>query len=197
MCGGDSYMANFFPAELTTDYDVVLSAIPKRTFHNCPIWFSEEGIEYVLADNAITIPYRNYLLEPPESDISRLTELQKQILFCLYTRSSDGYLREKYIQKLLYSDFKEWCIPYIVKLCDEYVIEILYVIYKSLSEKPNEEIKSFCTVNKRTISKSYSRMISYWNEYYRADNYDIQKYVGRKLFRECLGYNRTFESSTD
>lgn len=42
------------------------------------------------------------------------------------------------------------------------------------------------------ISKSYSRMISYWNEYYRGYEPDFRKYIGRKLFRECLGYNRTF-----
>ena len=188
-------MATLFPAELTKDFDVVLNTILKRTFHDCPIWFSEKSIEYTLPHNIVSVPYRLYLLEPSEKDISQLTDVQKQILWCIYTRSNDGYLREKYIRKLLYSDFKEWCIPYIVKLCDEYVIEILYVIYNSLSEKPNEEIRSFCIANKRTISKSYSRMISYWKEYYRADNHDIQKYVGWKLFRECLGYNRTFENS--
>lgn len=190
-------MANFFPVELSKDFDVVLNTIPKRTFHNCPLWFTEESIEYVLADNAIEIPYRCYLLEPPESDISKLTELQKQILFCLYTRSSDGYLREKYVRKLLPSDFEEWCIPYIVKLCDEYVVEILHVIYNSLSEKPNEEIKLFCQANKSAIRKSFSRMISYWNEYYRADCCDIKEYVGRKLFRECFGYSRVFEKSSN
>jgi hypothetical protein len=192
MCGGDSYMANFFPAELSKDFDVVLSAIPQRTFYECPIWFSKESVDYVLADSTITIPYRCYLLEPPESDISKLTKLQKQILFCLYTRSSDGYLREKYVRKLLSSSFEKWCVPYIVKLCDEYVVEILYVIYNSLSEKPNEEIKSFCLANKRTICKSFSRMISYWNEYYRADCCNVKEYVGWKLYRECLGYSRAF-----
>ena len=190
-------MANFFPVELTKDFDVVLSAISKRTFRECPAWFSEKSTEYVLADSKITVPYRCYLLEPSEIDISKLTEQQKQILFCLYTRSSDGYLREKYVRKLLSSTFEKWCVPYIVKLCDEYVVEILYVIYNSLSEKPNEEIKSFCLANKRTICKSFSRMISYWNEYYRADSFNFKEYVGRKLFSECLGYSSAFENAED
>lgn len=190
-------MSNFFPDELTKDFDVVLSAIPKKTFCDCPIWFSEENIGYMLAEKVIAIPYRCYLIEPPESNISKLTELQKQILFCLYTRSSDGYLREKYVQKLLSSVFEEWCFPYIVKLCDEYVVEILYVIYNSLREEPNEEIKSFCMANKRTICKSFSRMISYWNEYYRADCHNVKEYVGWKLFRQCFGYGRAFENPGD
>ena len=151
----------------------------------------------MLSDSTIIIPYRCYLLEPPENDIAKLTELQKQILFCLYTRSSSGYLREKYIRKLMSSNYREWCVPYIVKLCDEYVVEILHVIYNSLSEKPDEGIKSFCMANKRTIRKGFSRMISYWDEYYRADCLVVKEYVGRKLFRECLGYSRAFENSED
>ena len=149
-------MTSFFPAELAKDFDIVLNEIPQKTFHNCSTWFSEKSIEYVLSDSTIIIPYRCYLLEPPENDIAKLTELQKQILFCLYTRSSSGYLREKYIRKLMSSNYKEWCVPYIVKLCDEYVVEILHVIYNSLSEKPDEGIKSFCMANKRTIRKGFS-----------------------------------------
>lgn len=190
-------MADFFPAEQAKDFDVVLSIIPKRTFYGGSAWFSKESVEYVLADHVIAIPYRCYLVEPPESDVSKLTALQKQILFCLYTRSSNGHLREKYVGQLLSSDFEPWVIPYIVKLCDEYVIEILRVIYNSLSEKPNEQIKSFCMANKQAIRKGFSRMISYWNEYYRADCFDIKEYVGRKLFQECLGYSRAFEKPED
>lgn len=181
-------MASFFPPELATDLEAVFRVLPQKTFSDYPDLFSEDGTEYVLTGGTITIPYRCYLLEPPESDIAKLPPLQQQILFCLYTRSCEGYLREKYVQKILSSDFEEWCIPYIVKLCDEYVVEILQVVYDSLRKKPNEKIKAFCTANKDTICKCFSRMISYWNEYYRADCFHIEEYVGWKLFREYLGY---------
>ena len=50
-------------------------------------------------------------------------------------------------------------------------------------------------MNKVSINKSYSRMVSYWNEYYRKDEFDFKKYIGRNLFEECLGYDRHFESN--
>ena len=43
------------------------------------------------------------------------------------------------------------------------------------------------------LNKSYSRMISYWNEYYSNREFDLHKYVGWKLFEECLGYDKSFE----
>lgn len=88
---------------------------------------------------------------------------------------------------------EQWVIPFIVKLCDEYVLEILEVIYNKLKERDNTDIQNFCLINKTAIRKSYSRMISYWNEYYRGYENNFRKYLGRSLFRECLGYDRTFE----
>lgn len=89
--------------------------------------------------------------------------------------------------------FDQWAIPFIVKLCDEYVLEIIEVIYNKLKDRDNTDIQSFCASNKTAMVKSYARMTSYWNEYYRKREWDFGKYVGRSLFRECLGYNRTFE----
>jgi len=34
-------------------------------------------------------------------------------------------------------------------------------------------------------------MISYWNEYYRYDCYRFKDYIGKKLYSECFGYNKT------
>lgn len=187
-------MINFFSRELTNELSVVLNVIPEKNYNHIAKRFSEEGIEYNLFNGTVYIPYRNYILEPSEKDISKLTDKQRQILYCLYTRSCDGYLREKYIGKLLSLDFEEWCIPYIVKLCDEYVIEILNVIYDSLSKRNNQDIKAFCAVNKLAIQKSYFRMVSYWNEYYRKEVCDLNNYIGSKLFRECLGYGSGFST---
>ena len=36
--------------------------------------------------------------------------------------------------------------------------------------------------------KSYSRMVSYWNAYYRRRCRDLKKYVGYKIFKEHFGY---------
>ena len=188
-----SGVCNSFPKELEKDVLAVLKIIPPKTSGDPDIVLSIDKNEYRLSSAMVSIPYRIYVIEPLDKDISQLTDIQKLILYCIYTRNSNGYLREKYIKKILAAPFEDWCIPFIVKLCDEYIIEILYVIYDLLKDRNNDDIKVFCMENKSLLCKSYSRMVSYWNEYYRADNYNIRKYIGRTLFRECMGYNRNFE----
>ena len=181
---------NAFPSNLIEDLHIVLKCLPNETFNHVVITTSDDFISYILNDNIVEIPYRMYLIDITDAEYCKLNQLQKQILCCIYTRSCDGHIREKYLRKLLDIPFEQWVIPFIVKLCDEYVLEIIYC---KLKERDDTDIQSFCWRNKSLINKSYSRMISYWNEYYRVHYSDFRKYVGKNLFRECLGYNRTFD----
>ena len=90
---------------------------------------------------------------------------------------------------LLDAGLEEWCLPFIVSLCDDYVVEIVETVYNALRERNNDDIKAFCKRNESSVRKSYSRMISYWNEYYRRTDkhWKLNEYVGRKLFKECFG----------
>ena len=184
---------NSFPSGLEENLSKVMETMPNNTFNNVPFVTSDNTIAYTLENHVVDIPYRMYLLDITDTEYEKLSQTQKQILCCIYTRSCNGYIREKYLRKLLDMPFEHWGIPFIVKLCDEYVLEILEIIYDKLKERNNSDIQSFCLKNKVSISKSYSRMISYWNEYYRGYEFDFRQYIGRKLFRECLGYDRTFE----
>ena len=181
-----------FPSDLRENINKVIEVLPTKTINNVSITTSDNIIAYIFENNVIEIPYRMYLLDIVDTAYENLNQTQKQILCCIYTRSCNGYIREKYLRKLLDMSFESWCIPFIVKLCDEYVLEILEIIYDKLKERDNTDIQSFCRRNKVLISKSYSRMISYWNEYYRGHEFDFRKYIGRRLFRECLGYDRAF-----
>lgn len=125
--------------------------------------------------------------------LARLTDIRQIIVSCIYTRHCDGYLREKYLKKILRQVLPEWCFPYIVKLCGEYVAEIIEVVYENLKDRKNDDIQKFCFDNKTTIRKDYAKMVNYWNEYYRFKWYRFHEYIGRKLYRECLGYSRSFE----
>lgn len=181
-----------FPKELNSDLQKVIEIIPKKTYNNVYIE-SEDTIEYYINNGVIKIPYRMYLIDINFSKINNLTYIQKEILYCIYTRSCDGYIREKYLNELLKLNFDYWAIPFIVKLSDEYIVEILEVIYDKLINRNNDDIRKFCLENKNIINKGYYRMTSYWNEAYRNGEPYFQNYVGRKLFRDCFGYNRTFE----
>lgn len=184
---------NAFPNDLRENLYKVIEAMPNNTFSNVPFATSDNMIAYTLNNHIVDIPYRMYLLDIADAEYKKLNQTQKQIMCCIYTRSCDGYVREKYLRKLLDMPMEQWAIPFIVKLCDEYVLEILQIIYDKLKERDNTDIQGFCLVNKASIRKSYSRMISYWNEYYRGYEFNFRQYIGRKLFRECLGYDRTFE----
>lgn len=182
-----------FPSDLRENLDVVMKVLPNKTFSDIRIITSREVITYIFDNNIIEIPYRMYLVDVADAEYETLSCIQKQILCCIYTRSCNGHIREKYLRKLLDMQFEQWGIPFIIKLCDEYVLEILEIIYSKLKERNNTDIQSFCLKNKALINKSYSRMISYWNEYYREQEVDFRKYIGKRLFRECMGYDRTFE----
>ena len=181
-------MPDWFPEELACDFEIVLSILNKKAVDDSS-WVYDMEYKYNLSAQSIAVPYRIYLPELSDEEIDRLTSVQKQIVFCIYTRSNNGFVREKYVRRLLVSDFSEWCIPYIVKLCDEYVVQIVQVIYDSLKDRDNADIIEFCRANKAQIRKSHSRMVSYWNEYYRYDEHILKRYVGRKLFKECFGYS--------
>lgn len=182
-----------FPIELKESVFGVLSILPDKSFAD-NTFVSSDFVFYVLNDEIMEIPYRIYFLEPDEDAIEKLDETQKLMLYCIYTRSCNGYIRQKYIEKILSCDFPKWCIPYIVKLSDEYVVEILDVIYEKLKNRNNDDLKEFCRDNWNNSCKSYQRMISYWDvfyrvydDYYNKDVYKLKDYVGRKLFIKCFG----------
>lgn len=96
-----------------------------------------------------------------------LTERQKLIYHCIFTRSSDGYVRQRHAEALLERETPEWVMPFVVQLSQDYVAEILEVLYNGLRERDNQDYRAFCYLNYTTFHKGYDRMLSYWAEYYR------------------------------
>ena len=184
---------NSFPNDLWEDLNSIIPVLPIEAFNNIRKKISEDTVSYILDCGEIKFPYRIYFMDIDDPRYNSLTKRQKQIVSCIYTRSCDGYIREKHLRKLLETEFEPWVIPFIVKPCDEYVVEILEMIYEKLKDRNNTDIQTFCLANKAMIHRGYTRMISYWNEFYREEVFRFNQYIGRKLFRECFGYNRTFE----
>ena len=156
---------------------------------------TEDNVEFFFEQHQILFPYRLYAVEIEESSYEKLNTTEKAILHCIYSRSCSGYVREKHIRALFTLDFPDWTIPYIVKVCDEYIVEILQIVYDNLKNRNNDSFKSFCAENEESFYKSYSRMISYWNVFYRDKHCRFKDYVGRKLFLECFGATRNMRRS--
>ena len=178
-----------FPINLKADVIKVMGLLPQMTSNNVTT------VEYVQNGQVIKFPYRIYNSDSSDQYIDTLSEQQKMILHCIYSRHCDGFVRKKHLNALLLMDFEDWAIPYIVKVCDEYVVEIVEMTYEILKEKDTASIRRFCIENMQTFCKGYSRMTSYWNEYYRDEYKNFHQYIGWKLFIECFGYSRAMERS--
>lgn len=183
-----------FPTFLHDDVDIVISTIEKTLFLDKEAltynsFQAENKSHFIVSDNEkVQVPYRLLIDEVPE--IKSLSLVQKMILHCIYSRSTNGYVREKHIQAILQEDLPNWAMPFILKISDEYVVEILELTYNSLKEKDNSKIQEFCQINKSYLKYAYARMISYWNCYYRKEHKNLNKYIGKKLFDECFGYSK-------
>lgn len=182
-----------FPKHLNEDVTTVVGMIPHKTYNHVTIAVSEDTIHYFQNNTVIRFPYRTYYIDSSDAVIEKLSLQQKMILHCIYSRSCDGFVRQKHFYSLLQMDYEDWAIPYIVKICDEYVVEIIELAYAILKEQDTERIKRFCLENIVPLCKSYNRMISYWNEFYRYRYNHFQTYIGRKLFRDCFGYSKSME----
>lgn len=182
-----------FPNDLSEDVAIVDNLIPHETYYNVGISTSQQTIQYSQNNVVIKFPDRIYNVDFPEKNFNKLNLQQKMIVHCIYTRSCDGFVREKHLKSLLLMEYPDWAIPYIVKLCDEYIIEILEVAYDILKEQDTQKIKKFCLENIQSFCKSYARMTSYWNEFYRDRCCNFHEYIGKKLFRECFGYSRALD----
>lgn len=182
-----------FPAECAEDVRIVFFSLisTAEVPRNELAFFFDHITDWQLpSGECITLPYR-VLFGDQLRPGTRLTPRQQIIWHCIGSRSHDGYVRQRHIEALLATDLPEWALPYVIKICDEYVIEILRIVYKSLSQRDCTAYKRICALNFDYIKLGHSRMISYWNEYYRWDCYQYSDYVGKKLYRECFGFSKT------
>jgi len=183
-----------FPKEFAEDVKVVfykLRAAPKELL---PFFYDHTAEWTLLSGEKIIIPYRSYIRDNLTFP-NKMTARQELIYHCICSRNHNGYVRQKHIEALLDSDTPEWAMPYIIKICDEYVKEILEVVYDKLREKDCGKYKALCDLNFDHIKNGHARMISYWNEYYRWDCYRYHDYIGKKLYHECFGYHKTGQKS--
>lgn len=182
-----------FPIELKEEVLEVEKLIPFQTYGAVLIGQSEQYIQYCLNGSEICFPYRIYYVEIPNTVFLNLSLQKQMILHCIYSRSCDGFVRQEHIKKLILNGYESWTIPYIVKVCDEYVVDILEMVYCLLQKQDTTQIKNFCLENVQLFCKSYAHMISYWNEFYRRRWVRFHDYVGKKLFWECFGYSPKLE----
>lgn len=180
-----------FPNELRSDLNSVLEIIPLENhkvelcdgkIHHVDNLIHESELEIKLDSEVLTIPSRVYFNEPKPKLEKTLNEKQKDILNCIYLRHHNGYLREKRLNSLSEKPDK-WAIPYLLQLVGEYVYELLPIIDKKINENTLTFCAEFIDENPKYWQKTESRMISYWNEYYRYKFPKLKEYIGFEIVK--------------
>lgn len=187
-----------FPKEYRDDVIFVCNRLSLLNTHRDPVLYGydhklyseEQTVWRLTSGEHIQIPYRIYI-DDKINGLERLTERQQTVYHCIFSRSGNGYVRERHIKALLESKPPEWAMPYIIKICDEYVLPILKTVYQHLCETDCRAYRSLCALNFERVRLGHCRMISYWNEYHRYECYRYKNYIGKRLYKECFGYHKT------
>ena len=182
-----------FPNELHDDVATVIEVLKDRKYWKN--FFSENRFSAHYQLEVLLIPYRFYAEEVSEMKLTTFSFTQLTILNCIYSRSGNGYLRQKYIEKLLQLESVPiWVYPYIIKLCGEYVVEILRTIDDHFDHIDKEKFTEFVNVNKALIHLEYCHMASYWDAYHRYFGVPkLKGFIGFEIFKKRFGYSRSFE----
>jgi hypothetical protein len=158
-----------FPDEVRPNATAVVAAMPAAAFN------LQHSFSVTLEGETVTIPYRIYNPEP--TDVKALKENQLQVLHCLYSRHSDGFVRQRHLSHILPCQ-DLWVVPFIVQLAGEYVLPILEDIRAGLADldrpgsRRRELFARFVTENPTFLNLTRQRIVSYWNVYYR-DTYPV------------------------
>jgi len=183
---------NSFPTALRQDVKKIIEILPLND-HNIILVDGQiykvdalihSNEQFASVDNEVLkIPCRLYFNEPSADKEKLLTDLQKTILNCIYLRHHNGYVRQRRLEKLI-DKTEYFVIPFAFQLLGEYVVEILEVLQIHINPNIDNYVK-FINENQKYWKQTESRMISYWNEYYRRPmfpNYLPTKYATRKEY---------------
>lgn len=164
-------LRNSFPAILRHDLDEVFNILPfertiklsDRQFHTMDRLISADSQTVSLDGESLTIHNRTYFSEPNVEQEKSLNPLQRTILNCIFLRHHDGFVRQKRLEQILNStDY--FTTPFTFHLLGDYVLEILEVLNRHITDNIAVNYVKFINENKKYWQQVESRMTSYWNE---------------------------------
>jgi hypothetical protein len=150
-----------FPLALRDDVRTALSLLPEDRYSSNWRFFSVR-----LGEELLSIPNRIYF-DLSVLQTGQLTELQSELLDCLLTRHHDGIVRQKHLARVIRSQ-NIWVPCFVVPLVGEYVVEILQVIQANLPHLDTSTYGDFARANPEFLELTGSRVMSYWDCYYRS-----------------------------
>ena len=167
--------AEAFPDRLIPIVDSLSQLLLPPAEHAC-----SRPFQILCAGETLLIPGRIYLSVPSESSFRSLRPAESSIVACWFTRHHDGHVRERFLRTLRAFDC-DWIISYIVALCGEYVVEILRYIWEVRDRFDRLALGRFLSDNPLFYARTRSRIVSYWDCYYRSSSPRFGDYVGSHL----------------
>lgn len=169
-----------FPPRLAGDVRRVLAIVPESgTAPTMPFAVEVQGA-------TVAIPSRVYNEEPGTGWERGLSETQRMVVHCLYSRHHDGRVRQRHLEQILTSG-EQWTVPFVVRLTGEYVLEIITSIGRGLpglAEPGSAQRRlygEFIARNPAFFARTERRVVSYWSCYYRRQYGVFGRYPGSVL----------------
>jgi len=168
-----------YPAVLGQDVKIALAVVPIAEHE------PHSAIEPVkISGELIHIPSRVYFPEPSMQILDDLSEIQKTIISTLYTRHHDGFVRERWVERVI-GDPTAWVAPYVLQLLGEYVIEIMNLLARRIDELKEDRYQHFIRENPDFCFLTCRRIVSYWACYFRRwSSPHFTDHVGYKVAKE-------------
>jgi hypothetical protein len=152
-----------FPPTLEPHVRAVVAIMPTPSHQRSP----DDIAQIALNGHPLRIPARIYHPELRSSDIASLSQTERSIAACLYTRHHDGHVRQRALSNALDID-EVWATPFVVQLLGEYVIELVEMVAVAVKGPAKTSFVVFLRENPSFLELTSERATSYWNEYYRS-----------------------------
>jgi hypothetical protein len=168
---------NGFPTNLAADVDSVLQLFSINPLYSA----SELDICIRISGDDLRIPYR---LSLPETDVplDNATEQSGYILACILSRHGNGFIRERYVHKLVHAT-ELWVVPYLLQLVGEHVCPIIQNILDNLEHLHTPLFVDFGRENPQFIERTRQRVISLWADLYQHQFLRLAEYPGYRVMK--------------
>ncbi|NNG44457.1 hypothetical protein HJP15_16265 [Pseudoalteromonas sp. NEC-BIFX-2020_002] len=154
-------LSDRFPIGLAKDLKFIESEIYLSSMHESYMPFDIQ-----FEKNTLTIPTRIYTDEGQLGRLAKLTPKQQEVIYCVFSRHHDGFVREKCLRQFVTSN-NSFTAPYILQLLGEYVVEIIEVIYQNREKINKDNLVRYISENPLHYEQTRQRVYSYWDCYYR------------------------------
>lgn len=182
-----NFLESIFPAYLHDDAIAVSKVITPS--QHAPTFDADhdQAIRTVrVGSDTVNLVRRVYNPEvDPEIFWKNLTATQRNMLSCFYSRSHNGYLRERYLNELMKLE-DDWVAPFVMQLIGEYVIETAIIINNASAQLlAKNSYLEFIKNNSEFLTLLRQRATSYWDCWHRSSYPDLSSYPGIQFLDAC------------